>query len=74
MNHGCPHEAKEFTSIIYESQALYELVRERLVNRSPLIYVGCLNHKTLMIKWTQPNADLGAKVSVYAYWICDRKP
>ena len=32
MNHGCPHEAKGFTSGIDESQALYELVREKLIN------------------------------------------
>ena len=35
MNHGCPHEAKGFTSGIDESQALYELVREKLINRFP---------------------------------------
>merc|ERR1712054_690839 len=31
LNHGCPHEAKGFTSGIDESQILYELVRERLI-------------------------------------------
>jgi protoporphyrin/coproporphyrin ferrochelatase len=61
MNHGCPHEAKGFTSGIDESQALYELVRERLINRYPLISVGWLNHQTPLIKWTQPNADLAAR-------------
>ncbi|MEO0376008.1 MAG: ferrochelatase [Cyanobacteria bacterium P01_A01_bin.17] len=61
MNHGCPHEAKGFTSGIDESQALYELVRERLINRFPLISVGWLNHQTPLIKWTQPNADLAAR-------------
>ncbi|ACK65781.1 ferrochelatase [Rippkaea orientalis PCC 8801] len=61
MNHGCPHEAKGFTSGIDESQALYELVRERLIHRYPLISVGWLNHQTPMIKWTQPNAELAAK-------------
>ncbi len=60
-NHGCPHEAKGFTSGIDESQALYELVRERLIHRYPLISVGWLNHQTPMIKWTQPNAELAAK-------------
>ena len=61
MNHGCPHEAKGFTSGIDESQALYELVREKLIHRYPLISVGWLNHQTPMIKWTQPNVSLAAK-------------
>lgn len=61
MNHGCPHEAKGFTSGIDESQALYELVREKLIYRYPLISVGWLNHQTPMIKWTQPNAELATK-------------
>lgn len=61
MNHGCPHEAKGFTSGIDESQKLYELVREELITRYPLISVGWLNHQTPLIKWTQPNADLAAR-------------
>ena len=61
LNHGCPHEAKGFTSGIDESQILYELVRERLIHRYPLISVGWLNHQTPLIKWTQPNAELAAK-------------
>jgi ferrochelatase len=61
MNHGCPHEAKGFTSGIDESQALYERVRERLIHRFPLVSVGWLNHQTPLIKWTQPNAELAAK-------------
>ncbi|MGH2413770.1 MAG: ferrochelatase [Microcystaceae cyanobacterium] len=61
INHGCPHEAKGFTSGIDESQALYELVRERLIYHYPLISVGWLNHQTPLIKWTQPNAELAAK-------------
>lgn len=61
MNHGCPHEAKGFTSGIDESQTLYELVREKLIHRYPLISVGWLNHQTPLIKWTQPNADLAAR-------------
>lgn len=73
MNHGCPHEAKGFTSGIDESQALYELVRAKLINRFPLISVGWLNHQTPLIKWTQPNAELagnnlielGAKAVVF---------
>ncbi|WP_239112447.1 ferrochelatase [Halomicronema sp. CCY15110] len=72
MNHGCPFEAKGFTSGIDESQMLYERVRERLIYRYPLISVGWLNHQTPLIKWTQPNAklatqnliDLGAKAIV----------
>lgn len=72
MNHGCPFEAKGFTSGIDESQMMYEKVRERLIHRYPLISVGWLNHQTPMIKWTQPNAklaannliDLGAKAVV----------
>lgn len=61
MNHGCPHKAKGFTSGIDESQALYELVREKLINRYPLISVGWLNHHTPLIEWTQPNATQAAK-------------
>lgn len=61
MNHGCPHKAKGFTSGIDESQALYERVRERLINRYPLISVGWLNHQTPLIEWTQPNAELAAQ-------------
>ncbi|MFM6191935.1 ferrochelatase [Planktothrix sp.] len=61
MNHGCPHKAKGFTSGIDESQALYEQVRETLINRYPLISVGWLNHDTPLIEWTQPNAQLAAK-------------
>jgi ferrochelatase len=61
MNHGCPHEAKGFTSGIDESQALYERVRERLINRYPLISVGWLNHDTPLIDWTQPNATLAGQ-------------
>ncbi|PSN17506.1 ferrochelatase, partial [filamentous cyanobacterium CCP5] len=61
MNHGCPHEAKGFTSGIDESQKLYEAVRERLIYRYPLISVGWLNHDTPLIDWTQPNATLAAR-------------
>lgn len=61
MNHGCPHEAKGFTSGIDESQKLYDKVRDRLMYKYPLISVGWLNHDTPLIKWTQPNADLAAR-------------
>lgn len=61
MNHGCPHKAKGFTSGIDESQKLYELVREKLIYRYPLISVGWLNHDTPLIDWTQPNAHLAAR-------------
>ena len=64
MNHGCPHKAKGFTSGITESQALYDKVRERLINRYPLISVGWLNHDTPLIDWTQPNADRAAKTLI----------
>ena len=60
MNHGCPHKAKGFTSGIDESQALYELVREELIAKYPLISVGWLNHDTPLIEWTQPNVKLAA--------------
>jgi ferrochelatase len=60
MNHGCPHKAKGFTSGIDESQRLYELVRDRLIHRFPLISVGWLNHQTPLIEWTQPHAELAA--------------
>jgi protoporphyrin/coproporphyrin ferrochelatase len=61
MNHGCPHKAKGFTSGIDESQALYESVREELIDRYPLISVGWLNHDTPLIEWTQPNVKLAAQ-------------
>ena len=61
MNHGCPHKAKGFTSGITESQALYDLVRDKLINRYPLISVGWLNHDTPLIEWTQPNTEQAAK-------------
>ena len=61
MNHGCPHEAKGFTSGIVESQAMYELVRLKLINKYPLISVGWLNHQTPLIKWTQPTAELAGQ-------------
>jgi ferrochelatase len=61
MNHGCPHKAKGFTSGIDESQALYELVREQLIDKYPLISIGWLNHDTPLIEWTQPNVELAAK-------------
>ncbi len=61
MNHGCPHKAKGFTSGIAESQALYELVREKLMHRYPLISVGWLNHDTPLIEWTQPDVTQAAK-------------
>lgn len=61
MNHGCPHKAKGFTSGIAESQALYELVREKLIHRYPLISVGWLNHDTPLIEWTQPDVTQAAK-------------
>jgi len=61
MNHGCPHKAKGFTSGITESQILYDLVREKLINRYPLISIGWLNHDTPLIDWTQPNVELAAK-------------
>lgn len=61
MNHGCPHKAKGFTSGIVESQALYELVREELIAKYPLISIGWLNHDTPLIEWTQPNVKLAAQ-------------
>ncbi|ERT09787.1 cbiX family protein [Lyngbya aestuarii BL J] len=61
MNHGCPHKAKGFTSGIDESQAMYELIRERLIYRYPLISIGWLNHDTPLIDWTQPNVKLAAQ-------------
>jgi ferrochelatase len=73
MNHGCPHKAKGFTSGITESQTLYDLVRDKLINRYPLISVGWLNHDTPLIEWTLPNAEqaannliqLGAKAVIF---------
>ncbi|MBE9116097.1 ferrochelatase [Lusitaniella coriacea LEGE 07157] len=61
MNHGCPHKAKGFTSGVAESEALYDRVRDKLINKYPLISVGWLNHDTPLIDWTQPHAELAAK-------------
>lgn len=61
MNHGCPEEAGGFVTGIRESQALYDRVREQLVNQYPLISIGWLNHDTPFVKWTQPNADQAAE-------------
>jgi ferrochelatase len=61
MNHGCPHKAKGFTSGMTESQALYDLIRDKLINRYPLISIGWLNHDTPLIEWTQPNVEQAAK-------------
>ena len=61
MNHGCPHKAKGFTSGITESQVLYDLVREQLIYKYPLISIGWLNHDTPLIEWTQPNVKLAAE-------------
>lgn len=58
INHGWPNEAKGFTSGIDESQTLYNLVKERLINHFLLISVDWLNYQTYIIKYTQPNADL----------------
>ncbi len=73
MNHGCPHKAKGFTSGIQESEMMYDLVREKLINRYPLISIGWLNHDTPLIDWTQPDVkqagenliQLGAKVLLF---------
>ena len=61
LNHGCPHEAKGFTSGIDESQKLYEAVREKLIYKYPLISVGWMNHDTPLIDWTQPNMALAGQ-------------
>lgn len=60
MNHGCPKEAKGFVTGERESQTLYDLVRDKLIDRYPLISVGWLNHETPFVEWTQPNADVAA--------------
>lgn len=61
MNHGCPHEAKGFTSGIKESELLYDQVRSHLIEKYPLISIGWLNHQTPMIKWTQPHGQLAVE-------------
>ncbi|HEY9876092.1 MAG TPA: ferrochelatase [Candidatus Obscuribacterales bacterium] len=61
MNHGCPHKAKGFTSGITESQILYDLIREKLIYRYPLISIGWLNHDTPLIEWTQPDLKQAAE-------------
>lgn len=72
INHGSPHEVKGFTTGIEEGQFLYERVRERLMQRWPLISVGWLNHDTPG-RWTSPDVaqassnllGLGASTLVY---------
>lgn len=74
MNHGCPEEAGGYETGEYESQALYDQVREQLVNRYPLISIGWLNHDTPFVSWTKPDADqaaenliaLGAQAVIFA--------
>ncbi|MGF1497502.1 MAG: ferrochelatase [Elainellaceae cyanobacterium] len=61
MNHGCPEEANGYVTGIRESQGLYDQVRDKLVNRFPLISVGWLNHDTPFVKWTKPDADQAAE-------------
>lgn len=61
MNHGCPMQAKGFTSGVQESQALYDRVREQLIHKYPLISIGWLNHQTPLIEWTQPTVDRAAQ-------------
>ncbi|MFK8183178.1 MAG: ferrochelatase [Phormidesmis sp.] len=61
LNHGCPHEAKGFTSGIDESQKLYDAVREKLINKYPLISIGWMNHDTPLIDWTQPNMQVAGQ-------------
>jgi ferrochelatase len=60
MNHGCPEEASGYVTGIRESQGLYDRVRDKLVNRFPLISVGWLNHDTPFVDWTKPDADQAA--------------
>lgn len=61
MNHGCPEEAGGYVTGMRESQGLYDRVRDKLINRFPLISVGWLNHDTPLVEWTQPEADQAAK-------------
>lgn len=72
INHGSPYEVKGFTTGIEESQVLYERVRERLIQRWPLISIGWLNHDTPG-RWTTPDVtqasrnllETGASTLVY---------
>ena len=60
MNHGCPIDARGFTTGVDESVALYESVRSEMITRYPLISIGWLNHDTPG-KWTTPDVTQAAK-------------
>ena len=60
MNHGCPMDNKGFEGGIRDSEDLYRSVRDRLINRYPLISIGWMNHQTPG-QWTTPDVDLAAQ-------------
>jgi ferrochelatase len=72
LMHGCPLSAKGWDTGQKDSEALYEAVRNRLVQRYPLISPGWMNHPTPG-KWTTSDMEtaskqlitLGAKALVY---------
>ncbi|WP_218080817.1 ferrochelatase [Anthocerotibacter panamensis] len=73
INHGSPYKVKGFATGIEESVVVYERVRERLIQRWPLISIGWLNHDTPG-RWTIPDVVqasenllvTGASTLVYA--------
>ncbi|MGK7909230.1 MAG: ferrochelatase [Synechococcus sp.] len=60
MNHGCPMDNKGFEGGIRDSEELYRSVRDRLIDRYPLISIGWMNHQTPG-QWTTPDIDLAAQ-------------
>lgn len=54
---GCPKQAGGFVTGIRESQILYDRLRDRLIERYPLMSIGWYNHETPGIQWTQPNVE-----------------
>ncbi|MDX2273537.1 MAG: ferrochelatase [Cyanobacteriota bacterium] len=73
LNHGSPYEAKGYETGIRESVSLYLSIRERLIEKYPLISLAWMNHDTPG-RWTTPDMNqaaenilgLGAKALVFA--------
>lgn len=71
--HGGPQKSKGLVTGVEDGQTLYNRVQEQLINQYPLISIGWINHKTPLIKWSQPNLkqagknliELGAKAVIF---------
>lgn len=71
--HGGPQKSKGLVTGVEDGQILYNRVQEKLIDRYPLISIGWINHKTPLVKWSEPNLkqagknliELGAKVIIF---------